>query len=94
MWHDLRFVHRALASGGLSREWKYFRRDLKRAWRQAQVEQVHFHIDATLESQVSKVNHICTSFALVMAFWLQVRSLRAREVASMVADHVLSLIHI
>ena len=77
-WHDLRFVHASLANHGLTRKWKWYRGDLERAWRKAGVDGTHFHLHVAPATQI---RNICTSFALVMALWVHVGSLRAARVA-------------
>jgi hypothetical protein len=77
VWHDLKFVHASLAKHGLNRVWTSYRHDLKRMWRQAQVEETHFHLDVAASSQVSM---ICSSVALVMALWVHVACGRTRTV--------------
>ena len=77
-WHDLRFVHASLANHGLTRQWKWYRGDVERAWRKAGVDGTHFHLHVAPATQI---RNICTSFALVMALWVHVGSLRAARAA-------------
>ena len=75
VWHDLRFVHVSLANHGLTRQWKWYRGDLRRAWQQAELEEgLHFHLNV---APATRMSNICTSFALAMALWFHVRSIRA-----------------
>ena len=88
-WHDLRFVHASLANHGLTRQWKWYRGDLERAWRKAGVDGTHFYLHVAPATQIC---NICTSFALAMALWVHVGSLRGStrgaRVRSMVAGYV------
>ena len=78
VWHDLRFVHVPLANHGLTRRWKWYREDLEKAWRTTKVDGTNFHLGV---APATRISNICTSFALVMALWVDAGSLRAARVA-------------
>ena len=84
VWHDLRFVHVSLANHGLTRQWKWYRGDLRRAWQQEELEEgLHFHLNV---APATRMTNICTSFALVMALWCHVRCSRRVQVAEACAS--------
>ena len=88
VWHDLKFVHVSLAKHGLKRDWSSYRHDLKRMWRQAELEETQFHLDIAASNQVSM---ICTSVALVVALWVHVACGRAGTVVQQCAAWLRSM---
>ena len=71
-------MHASLANHGLTRQWKWYRGDLERAWRKSGVAVTHVHLDV---APATHIRNTCTAFALAMTLWVHVQSLRAARVA-------------
>ncbi len=78
-------THASLVTHGLTKDWKEFRKDLRRIWREATVSDAHFFLDPVPGTHIT---HICDSFALYMALWQHVTSARASQAVEVCASFI------